>query len=237
MIEISYGPEWFYLVSIFIDLISIVVLFMISSTAFRYYKLNNNKNYAKLGFAFLLIAISFLFKMITNVTVYYDSLMAEQITETVVRTIQTIRSYNILANLSFALFVLANLAGVYGLYSIRRGQQRSTVSLIIYFILISTFVSSFLGSSAYYLFHLTSLIFLIFIASRYYNLYTKNHHKPTRYLAAGFSILAISQAFFMFITLNPLYYVVAELIQVIGYVLLLNVLILVLYYGKKKKQD
>jgi len=237
MIEVSYGPEWFYLVSIFIDIISVVVLFLIASTAIKYYKLNNSKNYGKLGFSFSLIAISFIFKLMTSITVYYEKFRTQEVTQTVVQVAEAIRSYNILADLSFLLFVLFGLAGIYALYSIKRRQQSSTVFLIIYFILLSIYTSTFLSSSSYYIFHLTSMILLILIASRYFNVYTRNKNENTKYLAYGFSILATSQALFMFITLSRLFYVFAEVVQVIGYVLLLTVLIMVLNYGKKKKQN
>lgn len=235
MIEISFGPEWFYLVSIFIDLITILVLFLIATFAMKYYRLNDNKNYLKLGIAFCLIAVSFLFKMITNVTVYYDTIQAQNISGVVIQTLETVRSLNILARASFLFFVLFNLAGLYALYSIKRGQIRSSVFLTIYFILVLAFISAFYSTPLYYIFHLTSLVFLVLIASRYFNIHASRKHKNTQYLAYGFSMIAISQAFFIFIVLNPLIYVVAEAIQLVGYILLLNVLIRVLQHGKKKK--
>jgi len=236
MIEIAFGPKWFYLVSIFIDLITILVLFSIATVATRYYKLNNNKNYMKLGFAFYLIAASFLFKMVTNVTVYYESIKANTPTGAVIQTLEVVRSFNILAISSFLIFVLANLAGLYVLYSIKRGQKIPTVFLTIYFIIVLSIVSALYSSTLYYIFHITSIIFLVFIASRYFNIYSQTGNKNTKYLAYGFSIIAISQAFFMFIALNPLVYVIAEVVQLVGYILLLQVLIRVLYHGKKKKQ-
>lgn len=236
MIEIAFGPRWFYLVSILIDLVTILVLFSIASFAIKYYKINDSKNYKKLSFAFSLIAISFLFKMISNVTVYYDSLSSQNLTGAVIDTLETVRSLNIVAISSFMFFVLFNLAGLYALYSIKKGQKRSTIFLIIYFILILTFISTLYSKSLYYIFHLTSLIFLILISSRYFNIHSHTKNKNTEYLAYGFSTLAISQAFFMFIVLNPLVYVVAEIIQLLGYILLLQVLIRILNHGKKKKQ-
>jgi hypothetical protein len=236
MIEIEYGPQWFYVASIIIDLVTILVLFSIASAAIKYYKLNDNKNYSKLGFAFSLIAISFLFKMVTNFIVYYDFVKAQEIPQTIINTLETIKSFNIVANSSFLFFTLFNLAGLYALYSIKRGQSRQTVLLIIYFILLSTFISTLYSHSLYYIFHLTSLVFLILISSKYFNIYSRNQHKNTGYLAYSFSIIATSQAFFMFIALNQIIYVIAEIVQLIGYIILLSVLIRVLNYGKEKKQ-
>lgn len=236
MIEIAFGPKWFYLVSIFIDLITIFVVFSLATFAIRYYKLNDNKNYLKLGFAFYLIAASFLFKMLTNVTVYYESIKAENISGAVIQTLEVVRSFNILAISSFLIFVLANLAGLYVLYSIKKGQKISTVFLTIYFIVVLSIISALYSSTLYYIFHLTSLLLLIFIAAKYFNIYSATRNKNTEHLAYGFSVIAISQAFFIFIILNPLVYVIAEIVQLVGYVILLQVLISVLYYGKKKKQ-
>ena len=220
----------------FIDLVTLLVLFSIASFAIKYYKLNDNKNYLKLGFSFYLIAVSFLFKMITSVTVYYDSIKAQNLTGVVIEALETVRSLNVLATSSFLFFVLFNLAGLYALYSIKKGQKRSTIFLIVYFILILTFIATLYSKSMYYIFHLTSLIFLVFIASKYFNIHSETRNKNTRHLAYSFSLIAISQAFFMFISLNSLVYVIAEMVQLIGYIILLQVLIRILNHGKKKKQ-
>ena len=139
MIYLSQSGDWFNIPSIVIDLFSFLVLFLISMTSLKYYKLNKNKKYLYLGGAFLLICSSFLFKLFTNLTVYYKGLVETSARTAVIVTLEAIRSYNIFSDLTFTLFTFLNLMGLYMLYSIyQQKQSRSSIVLISYFILIST---------------------------------------------------------------------------------------------------
>lgn len=233
MIELHYGPAWFNIGAILIDFIGIVVLFLLGLFSFKYYNINKGKGYLKLGISFWLICVSFIFKMFTNVANYYVSFMDRDLGG-VNTVLETVRSYNIVSNLSFLFMVFFGLLGLYVLYSVYQTRQpRSNSMLIVYFILILTYFSS----PAYYLFHLTSFILLLLITIQFYNRYLKAGHNRTKLLSYGFGIIALSQAAFMFIGINQYIYVISELIQLIGYVLLLLVLVMVLSHGKKKNKD
>ena len=171
MIYLSQSGDWFNIPSIIIDLFSFLVLFLISMTSLRYYKINKDKKYFYLGGSFLLICSSFLFKLFTNLTVYYNGLVETSAQTAVITTLEAIRSYNVFSSITFALFTFLNLMGLYMLYSIYQQKQSGySIILISYFILISTYVSN----SNYYIFHLTSLIFLTAITSLYLTKYKSN---------------------------------------------------------------
>jgi hypothetical protein len=217
MIYLSQSGDWFNIPSIVIDLFSFLVLFLISMTSLKYYKLNKNKKYLYLGGAFLLICSSFLFKLFTNLTVYYKGLVETSARTAVIVTLEAIRSYNIFSDLTFTLFTFLNLMGLYMLYSIyQQKQSRSSIVLISYFILISTYISN----SNYYIFHLTSLIFLTAITSLYFSKHKSNGYINTKVLAYSFGVIAISQLLFMFTSISPLFYMMGEIIQLGGYALL-----------------
>jgi Na+/proline symporter len=93
----------------------------------------------------------------------------------------------------------------------------------------------YFSEDSYYIFHITTLLFLIFITARYYKNYRENKNPSAKLLATSFSIITISQLVFCFIRLNPLLYVTAELVQLIGYIILLITFIKVLKDGKKTK--
>lgn len=231
MIELIYSPQWFYGKDIIIDIISILVLISIAIFSVKYYKINTkNKNYFYLASSFFILALSFMFKILTNFTIYYKILTTRQI-GFVTLTYQTIRSTDTLFFVGFLLYRILTLIGLYILYSIYQKQTKSNILIIVYLILVLTYFSQ----SAYYIFHLTSLLLLAFITSQYYKNYQKRKQYETKLLAYSFAIITISQLLFIFIRLNLHFYVIAEIVQLIGYIGLLCTFIMVLIYGKKKK--
>ena len=176
--------------------------------------------------------MSFLFKLLTNVTVYYNSLKDIYQDAAIVTTLEVIRSFNILSILAFSAFVLLHVLGLYFLYNIyNKNHSLSQVFLIVYFILLSTYLSNF----DYYIFHLTSLFFLGILSLIYFKNYRESGHKNTKLLCYSFFMLALSQIFFIFLALNKYFYVIAEILQLIGYYMMLLVWIGFRKYGKKKK--
>ncbi len=233
MIPLKFSPDWFNIPSIFIDLFSFIVLLSISNLSRRYYNLNKQKKYLNhLAIAFLIICTSFFFKLLTNLTQYYDLLKQNSDPTIIITTLETIKSYNIFSHITFTLFVFTHLIGLYLLYSIyQKEQSKSNIFLIIYFILISTYYSNL----NYYIFHITSFILLSLISLLYIQRYRINKYLNTKILFYAFSIIALSHILFMFITLDKFFYVFAELVQLGGYALLLLILSRIVNHGKKKK--
>ena len=233
MIQVVYTPSWFYGKDILIDTVSIFVLLLIAFFSLNYYKVDRkNKNYLHLAISFFLITLSFLFRILTNFTIYYKVFETKQL-GLFTLTYQVIKSTGTLFFIGFLLHRTLMLLGLYMLYSIyQKNQSKSNILIISYLIIISTYFSQ----SAYYIFHVTSLILLLLITAQYYKNYTRNKNPTTKLLATSFVMITISQIFFMFVEINNLLYVVAELIQLLGYVILLFTFIKVLQNAKKKKQ-
>ncbi len=231
MIQLVYNPHWFYGKDIIIDIVSIFVLFLIAFFSIKFYKLNKrNKNYLFLALSFIFIGCSFIFKIITNFTIYYHVLETRRI-GFMTFTYNAVNSSHILFFVGFLMYRLLMLFGLYMLYSIYLKQQKSNIFLISYLIIISTYFSS----SAYYLFHITSLFFLVIITYRYLKNYKKNRDSTTKLLAYSFGMITLSQVVFVFVAINTFLYVIAELIQLASYISLLITFIMVLRHGKKKK--
>jgi hypothetical protein len=227
MIYLKHTLEWFQFPSLVIDLFSFIVLLLISAVSLKYYKLNKNKKSLYLSISFSFIAISFLFKLLTNAALFYDKFVTPSNAQII---IQTIRDYNIFSNLTFTIFAFFSLIGLYLLYKLYQGKQTySNILLMSYFILISTYFSK----SNYYIFHLTSLIFLISISSFYWKQYSKNNFINTKLLAYSFSIITTSQIFFIFTTFGKLFYLTGEIVQLGGYALLLLIITHIQKNGKK----
>ncbi len=231
MINVVYSPRWFYGKDIIIDLIGILILALIAYFSLQYYKLDKkNKNYLYLTFSFSLIALSFLFKIVTNFTIYYHVFETEQIGPFTL-TYQSLASSNTLFFVGFFLYRLLTLYGLYTLYILYQKQSKTHLIIGLYLIAVVTYFSE----SAYYIFHLTALIILFLITSQFFKNYRMNKYYATRLLAFSFGIIMFSHIFSMFIVVNKISYVISECIQLLGYVLLLLTFITVLKNAKKKK--
>ncbi|MBS3136751.1 hypothetical protein J4401_07405 [Candidatus Woesearchaeota archaeon] len=230
MIELVYSPNWFHGKDIIIDTVSIVVLSLIAFFSIRCYRIDKeNKNYLYLAISFIVIAFSFLFSIITNFTIYYKSIETANL-GFLTLTYQAMRSTDILFFIGYLMHRILMLSGLFMLYCIYDKHSKSGMFLGLYLILVSTYFSR----SAYYIFHLTMLVMLLIITLQYWKNYRKVMNKTSKWLFYGFSLITLSQIVFIFINTNPLLYVAAEIIQLLGYIGLLITFIKVLKDGKKK---
>jgi hypothetical protein len=231
MIELIYSPKWFYGKDIIIDIVSIFVLSLIAYFSIRYYKINSkNKNYLFFASSFGAMALSFLFKIITNFTLYSKAVQTKQI-GFVTFTYSAIQSSDLLFFIGFLVHRILMLIGLFILYSIYSKTKKANIILILYLILISMYFSR----SAYYVFHLTALLLLVMVTLQYWNNYKKVNHDTNKWLFYSFSLITLSQVVFIFIGINTLFYVAAEVIQLLGYMALLITFIKVLKDGKEKR--
>lgn len=232
MIPLKYSPGWFNFPSIFIDFFSFLVLLSISLMSLKYYSLSGrNKKYKHISFAFLLICASFFFKLITNLALYYNEFIRTDQPTLITNTLETIRSYNVFTDLTFTLFVFLNLIGLYYLYNVYQERQaKSMIFLITYFIIISTYFSNL----NYYVFHVTSFLLLTIISILYFDRYAENGNEHTKIIGYAFGSIALSQVLFIFVSIDRAFFILGEIIQLLGYLLLFLILRRIIDYGKKK---
>lgn len=232
MVQVVFSPKWFWGKDIFIDSIALLVLLSIAIFATKYYGIKKSKNYLYLALSFYLIALSFFSKVLINFTIYYQVLHTQTI-GSIEYTQVILKSSEILAVSGLFFYRLFTLLGLFILYSIYEKQSKANIILMIYFIVLSIFFSK----EEYYIFYLTCFIFLGVISNRYYRNYKKNRENTSGMLAASFSVIALSQIFFMFVNFTKHFYVVGEVIQLLGYILLLITFILVLKHGREKNKS
>ncbi|MBN2052359.1 hypothetical protein JW756_02550 [Candidatus Woesearchaeota archaeon] len=231
-LDFVYSPPWFYGKDIAIDVLSAIVVLLIGVFSFRNFCLDKkNKRHFFLGAAFVMLGLSFIVKILTNVLTRDTSWLAKQFWVSILGN-QIVRSYTLIPALGFFLFALLTLFGFYIIYALSSKDELSMNYVIIaYFILISTYFTRF----TYFVVYLTAFIFLLAIARRYFLAYKKNKYKNTLFLCISFAIITISQFVFIFTSSNPAIYALAELIQFIGYLFLLYTFVMVLRNAKKEK--
>lgn len=230
--QVIYSPKWFYGKDIIIDLVSIAVLVLIAFFSLRSYKIKKNRNYIYLAASFFVLSFSFLFRILTNFTVYYKVLETRDL-GSITLTYYTMKTSDVLFDIGFFSYRLLNILGLYILYSIYKKQPKSNIFLVVYLILVSTMFTSL----TYHVFHLTSFILLILITAQYVVNYYQNKNKATKLIALSFGIITSSEIFFGLVTVSTQFYVMAEIIQLAGYILLLGTFFMVLKHGRKKDKD
>ncbi len=232
MISLAYTPAWFNGKDIIIDLFSILILGLISFYGFMYYRLNRrNKNYIFLAAAFLLMALSFIFKILINFTIYYHVIETKNI-GLFTLTYHTVQVSHILFIIGFLLYRVLMLLGLFTLYAIYARPKLATMILMVFLLLVTTYLTT----SSYYVFHFTSFLFLLILALHYWKTYRRGRYYSNKLLAWSFGLITLSQIFFVFITLENWFYVGGEFIQLLGYLMLLITFIKVLKDGKKARK-
>lgn len=231
MIEVIFTPKWFYGKDIIIDIVSIGILFLIAYFTFRFYLISKNKKYFFLTTSFSLIGMSFIFKIVTNFTLYFPIEVTKRL-GFITYTVQALKATDTLFFIGYFLYRICTLIGLYLMVAIYKKQTRSSIFLVIYLLILSTFFSQ----NKYYVFHVTALIMLSIISYELYQLGSSKKIQTSRYLAYSFMIITFSNLLFIYIQINPLLYVIAEFIQLLGYSLLLITFFKVLNHGKEKKQ-
>jgi len=231
-LDFVYSPPWFYGKDIAIDILSVIVVLLIGGFSFRNFLLDKkNKRHFFLSCAFILLGLSFLTKILVNILAHSQSWLSKQFWLSIFGA-EIIKSYGFLSAIGFLLYALLTLFGFYILYVLSSKDELSMNYVIIaYFILISTYFTRF----TYFIIYITAFIFLFAITRRYFLSYSETKYKNTLYLCVSFGIITLSQFVFIFTSSNHTLYVLAELIQLIGYLFLLYTFVMVLRNAKKKK--
>jgi len=230
MVKIVPTPDWFIGKDVIIEIFSLVVLVTFAVIAYRYYKLNKNRNILYLGSGFGLIALAQLATILTKLVLYYNIGPSEQIGEAII-TSQIVGSVDIFYYAGFFFFRFLTLLGLYMIYRLPR-ERRSIGDylIVLYFVLIS----SLLSKEIFYIFHLTALFILILIVEKYYLIFKENKFFNTKVLMVAFGILALSQLIFVLSDIEILF-VLANVIELISYTIFLALIIRIWKYGKEKK--
>jgi len=203
------------------EIFFLLISLLISFYGYKIYRLSKNKEHKYFSMSFLLIALSFVFKILTNFDIYYNVFRTFRIG---FQTFILSYLYNsgIIHATGLFVYKLLTTFAFFGLFLIEtKRHSKNDIYLIIYFILISTILSIF----TYYIFHITLAIILFLICSRMYNNYEKDKRHSKFLVLFSFLMIFLSQFAFMLIFLETEFYVLGEIFLLVGYsVLLFNYL-------------
>ncbi|MBT4540012.1 hypothetical protein HOC35_00725 [Candidatus Woesearchaeota archaeon] len=220
MLTFVFSPKWFYGVDVISSLIALVITFLIAGFSYKIFKFCKDKKYKYLTLSFLTLSASFFFKLLTNITVYYDVSKMSKFAGLVLKY-STLESSDLFVSIGFIGSRFLFLAGLMGLfYLLYQHRDRKLLIIMTWLILLATWFSL----RNYFFYHATAILFLALLFWYYYNTCKdarRKKRKSLRYLMFTFWFLGLSQLSFIFVFMNLHMYAIAESLQLVGFLLLL----------------
>ncbi|MBS3136959.1 hypothetical protein J4232_00875 [Candidatus Woesearchaeota archaeon] len=221
MLKFYFSPEWFHGIDSIFEIVSIIVALLIALYAYKIYKFSKVNKYKFFSWAFLLIAIAYIFKILTNLTLYKQNIIEKTIGNLTFTflTVQKTELFLVWGYLLFHFFMIIGLIGIY-LVIDKQAKEQANKKIVILLTFLA-FLSAILSHFYFIIFHITNILVLSFITMIFYNNCRKKCTKATKLITSAFFLVLISQIFFIMILFNPNYYVLGEIVQLIGFIILL----------------
>jgi hypothetical protein len=226
-----FGPRWFYGYDSIIELIAAITCVLLVYYSYKCYKLTLERRYKYFSTAFLSLTLAFLSKVIGSLAIYSQKVRESPIAHAIDSSFSqvTIYSVNSLSFLSYIFFMTLGFMILFLIISRLTWDDKRVIIMLTYFV----FISSWLGAIHYQLFYFTTFAMLCLIAYSYYDNHKKIKSKNSFLVAISFFILLVSHAFFVFVIYSKILYVIAEVVQLLGFLFLLMPFVLV--FIKKPK--
>jgi len=217
MFRLVLSPQWFYGIDMIFEAIAIIVVFLIALSSFSFYKFSRQVRYKYFGLSFLAISISFMAKILTNVMVY--SSRVQQFTfESIIHAYGLIEGSKLFYHVGFFAHQFLMLLGLLGIYYIvSKSRLDSKIVLFVFFIAQLTLLTTF----KYFTFYVASALLTALIVIHLQKSKSEQKNAKKDLVIPAFSMLFVSQVVFNFIYIDNIAYVVAEVLQLIAYLILL----------------
>ena len=221
-------PGWFNGWDIVIESFGFIVALFIALFSWRIYRLHKENRFAYFSLAFILVALGLLVKAGTSSILYFTPV--RDVAADVLRPVAGagLKFSYLWYRSGFLLHMIPMLGAWLLLFFISQKSRArlhkfhevTQMALFIYLILLISIVANF----KYFVFYLTSSVLLALIVLNYYK-HALNLPKKTNSLLVmlAFLLILLGNLFFVFVFLQNGLYVIGELFQLVGFLLLLYV--------------
>ena len=229
MYQLFFTPEWFHGLDLIFDGLTLVIALLISGYSWKVYKLSRERKFGYFSLAFVLVAFGLLLKSITHGMLYFTSIRdiaANVLMPIVSGSVSQIQYSDLIYRSSFFLQMASMLSAWLLIFFISQKARNRLkefyevvqIALFLYFILLISFVSNF----KYFVFYLTSAVILGMIVLNYYKNYLNSNKNNNAWkVMAAFMLILLSNIFFVFVFLFESFYVIGEVLMLLGFLLLL----------------
>lgn len=197
------------------EFLVIIVASIITLYSYKVYKLLKNKKFKYFSLAFLFIAVSFTFKILSNLTIIHRIAITNL--DTVIVITSQFQYMKLVQFISFILYKTFYLLGALFLFFIATKTKKQNKFMFIYLSLLVIILSIFMN----FIFYLTLVFILTFLTSYYYENYKKNKLTNSLLVFLGFFLISISQLVLIFSGLNPFIEIIGDVLMLLGFLVLL----------------
>lgn len=219
-----WSPKWFAGFDLAIELLCMIVAIIITAYSYKIFKFIKEKKYFYFSLAFFFISGAFF----VRVAVYALNFLIHppatlNLTQEMVRELAKISALKVLGTF---IPIILMLAAFMVLISISLNiKEKKVISLLFILSFISSFLGVFLHQAWYYI---ISFTLLAYISNYFLTNYKQKRTSTSLVVFVSFAIFALSQFMFVMSTLHRPCYVIAEIVQLVSFVMLLVGFILVL---------
>ena len=227
MVNVLFSPRWFWGIDAIFEFIAILATALLAFYSFRLYRVTRKASHKYFSLSFLMLALAFFAKVVTNLLLYFPELRKSTIEAFLLRYYLLGNTNMVYAagNLVYRFLMLAGLLGIF--WIIGKSREKNKMILLVYFISAISFTSIFAAVTSYFtlelypIFHITAALFLAYISYFYYRNFIRKRKKTALRIFLSFLFLFLSQLVFIFVLADMRTYVAAEILQLAGYFLLL----------------
>ncbi len=204
-----YGPRWFNGIDSLFEVVFILAALSVWWYARKIKCLTGDKSCSTLGQAFLLIAIAFAIKGLTNLVVFMklDDLGG-------VVWFSQVFQIQVLLAFGYFLFRLFFLVALIWLVCLHLKVSDWRVrALFVMFAAVGTFFSQY----SYVVFHLIALILLIYVVAGAYEVFKEIRNRRTAIITMSFLAILAGHVAFLFVGMEGGMYVLGESLELAGF--------------------
>lgn len=227
MVNVLFSPRWFWGIDAIFESIAIIAALLLAFYARRLYQFTKKSTHKYFSLSFLMIAIAFFAKVITNLLLYFPELRRSTVDYFLLKY-YILGNTNLVyaaGNLAYRFLMLCGLLGIF--WILGKSREKNKMIILFYFISAISFTSIFAAVTSYFilelypLFHITAALFLAYISYFYYRIYLRKKKSASFRVFMSFALICLSQMVFIFALVDLSAYVIAELFQLAGFFLLL----------------
>ena len=226
MYQLFSTPGWFNGFDLIFESFSLIIALLIAMHSWRIYKLSKENKFAYFSFAFILVAFSLFCKTFAHGVLYFSP-VRESVAGILVPVLGNgLEFSDLLYRGTFFLQMSAMLSAWLLIFFIsQKSRERlkkyhevSQIALFIYLILLVSVIANF----KYFVFYLTSAVILGMTTLNYYKNYLNNKRNKNAFrVMVAFLFILFSNIALVFVFLYSGFYVLGEILLLLGFLLLL----------------
>lgn len=212
-----------YIDSIF-EIVMVAVMVLISLYSYSVFKLLKEQKFKWFSYSFFIIALAFVGRILMNIVIYTQEIR-KKLANVIIITFKSTSASNTLWHYGLFSYRTLMLLGLIGIFLIiTNSRKRKNLLLLFYLAVLTAFTSMRIP----YVFSITSAVILALITLQLYQNYLHRPKKSALGVAIAFCVIFLSHIIFIFEGFSHLLYILGEVVQLAGYLLLLAVYISIL---------